>query len=354
MNPTDNTLYPIGDVAHRTGLSVSAIRFYSDEGIVTPTDVTAAGHRLYGVRAIAELDFIRTLRALGTGLEQIRQVLAGEASLHYLLAEHLDVVERQEQDLRNRRSVLRALVREADPAERIALMSRLVAMPDTERERLVTDFWHDVSADLPADVAERLHDVRPRLPGDPTAVQLEAWITLVELLRDTEFRRATRSYLLDVYATDPGAAMSTPPVQSFIASAGDDLMPRLIAAHASGLSPDDPHARGLAAELVHRSTEAVGAPVDDKLWDRVASGFAQIGRILHETLHDPDYAATHGRYLFLVATINGEASPDAALEAASHPGVAGARQPLLSELGPWLSEAILAAKQTGTSQVPRT
>lgn len=350
MNPTEDTLYPIGDVAHRTGLSVSAVRFYSDEGIVAPTEVTAAGHRLYGAHAIAELDFIRTLRELGTGLDQIRQVLAGETTLHYLLAEHLDVIERQERELRSRRSVLRALVREQHPAERIGLMSRLVTMPDAEREQLIANFWQEVSADLPADVAERLRDARPRLPDDPTAAQLDAWITLAELLQDTEFRRATRSYLQDTYATHPGAAMSTSPVQSFVASAGADLMPRLIAAHASGLSPDDPHARGLAAELVRQSAEAIGAPADEALWDRVASGFPQIGRVFHEALHDPDYTATHGRYLSLVATINGEASPDAELEAASRPDADSARQTLLSELGPWLSEAILAAKPSGTSQ----
>lgn len=350
MNPIDDTLYPIGDVAHRTGLSVSAIRFYADEGIVAPTDVTAAGHRLYGVQAIAELDFIRTLRELGTGLEQIRLVLAGETTLRYLLAEHLDVIERQERDLRSKRSVLRALVREEDPAERIGLMSRLVTMPDAERERLIADFWHEVSADLPADVAERVSHAGPRLPGDPAAAQLEAWITLAELLRDASFRSATRSYLRETYATDPGTTMSTPPVQNFIASAGEDLMPKLIAAHASGLAPDDPHTRGLAAELVYRTANALGAPVDDELWDRVASGFPQIGRVLHEALHDPDYAATYGRYLTLVATINGEASTHVGLEAAPNPDVDGTQETLLSELGPWLSEAILAAKPTGTSQ----
>jgi DNA-binding transcriptional MerR regulator len=348
MNSMDETLYPIGDVAHRTGLSVSAIRFYSDEGIVAPTDTTPSGHRLYGVQAIAELDFIRTLRELGTGLEQIRQVLAGDTTLQQLVSDHLDVVERQERELRIRRSVLRALVGQEDPAARIGLMSRLVTMPDAERDRLIADFWQEVSADLPADVAARTSTVEPRLPGDPTAAQLEAWITLAELLQDAEFRIATRSYLRETYATGPGDTMSTPPVQSFIASAGEDLMPKLIAAHASELAPDDPHVRGLAAELVHRTAAAFGAPVDDELWARIASGFSRMGRILREALHDPDYEATHGRYLSLVATINGAAAPDAELEAALGPGTGRAGETLLDELGPWLSEAILAAKPTRT------
>ena len=351
MNTTDDTLnpnlYPIGDVAHRTGLSVSAIRFYSDEGIVPPTEMTAAGHRLYGPQAIATLDFVRTLRELGTGLEQVRRLLTGETTLRLLLAEHLDVIERQERELRVRGSVLRALVREESPAERIGLMSRLVTMPDAERERLIADFWQEVSADLPADVAEEVRAVRPRLPADPTAAQLEAWITLAELLRDDEFRAAARSYLRETYAAGPGATVSTRPVQRFIAAAGEDVVPKLMAAHASGLAPDDPHVRELATRLVHESAGAIGVPLDDELWERIASGFPRIGQVLHEAVHDPDYVVTHGRYLSLVATINGEPSPDAELEAASGPGAAGASGTVLSELGPWLSEAILAAWPTG-------
>ncbi|MEU4363103.1 MerR family transcriptional regulator [Promicromonospora sp. NPDC023987] len=345
-HPVDD-LYPIGDVARRTGLSVSAIRFYSDEDIVAATHLTPAGHRLYGIEAIARLDFIRTMRELGTGLEQIRRVLAGEATLHYVLAEHLDVVERQESDLRARRAVLRALVREQDPGRRIGLLGKLVAMPDAERERLVEGFWQEVSADLTADDAARLGSLRPRLPADPTAAQLEAWTTLADLVQDPAFRAATRSYLQETYATWPGAAIGAAPVQDLISSAGQDVVPKLMAAHAAGLSADDPHARGLAAQLVHQTAAALGASLDDELWERLAAGFPQVDRIAHESLHDPGYTATHGRYLALVATINGAAPPDAELEAASAPGAAGAPGHL-STLGPWLSEAILAAHRSDT------
>ncbi|MFD7024411.1 MerR family transcriptional regulator [Promicromonospora sukumoe] len=342
MNTTDDTLYPIGDVARRTGLSVSAIRFYSDEGIVAPTDVTPAGHRLYGMRAIAALEFIRTLRDLGTGLDQVRRLLAGETTLPYLLAEHLDVVERQEHDLRARRTVLRALVSHDDPADRIRLMSRLVTMPDADRERLVTDFWQEVGADLPADAADRVRAERPRLPSDPTAAQLDAWVTLAELLQDDDFRRATRSYLRDTYATDVGAMVSTPRFQGFVADAGADLMPRLIAAHATGLSPQDPHARQLAARLVEQTAAAVGATPDEHLWEVLAQGFVRMPQTLHEALNDPEYTGTHGRYLALVATINGQPSPDAELESALSP--TGRDTTPESELGVWLAHAVRAAR----------
>ncbi|MGV9769867.1 helix-turn-helix domain-containing protein [Microbacterium sp. NPDC003461] len=81
MNISEDTLSSIGEVAHRTELSVSAIRYYADEGLVQPTDATDGGHRLYDVEAIARLEFVRTLRDLDTGLEQVRPVLAGTTSL---------------------------------------------------------------------------------------------------------------------------------------------------------------------------------------------------------------------------------------------------------------------------------
>ena len=42
-----NQLYSTGDVARRTGLSVSAIRFYADQGVVAPTGLSEGGFRQY-------------------------------------------------------------------------------------------------------------------------------------------------------------------------------------------------------------------------------------------------------------------------------------------------------------------
>jgi DNA-binding transcriptional MerR regulator len=72
-----DTLYSIGDLARRTGLTVKAIRFYSDRGIVLPTDRSPAGYRLYDIDAVARLDLVRTLRELGLDLPTIRKVVPG-------------------------------------------------------------------------------------------------------------------------------------------------------------------------------------------------------------------------------------------------------------------------------------
>ncbi|MEV4474648.1 MerR family transcriptional regulator [Nonomuraea salmonea] len=295
----DNDLYPIGDVARRTGLSVSAIRYYSDAGIVAPTRLTEAGYRLYDVRAIARLELIRTLRELDAGLLDIRQLLAGETSLHDLLAAHLELVERQERDLRARRAVLRTLVRQRGTAAQAALMHRLVSMRDDERERLIDDFWSGVggSLDLPSGIVDRLRELRPCLPDDPSAEQLEAWIELADLLQDEEFRAAVRAHLQDVYGTFPGSELAAPATWDFIHEEGAKIGDDLVTAYHQGLPPHDPRVE----ELVVRLAELAGSGSRQRL----AATFLMV----QDLPEDPEYDATYGRYVALVGRINGTPLP---------------------------------------------
>ncbi|WP_426187931.1 MerR family transcriptional regulator [Microbacterium sp. TWP3-1-2b2] len=340
MTDTQPFLHLIGDVARRTGLSVSAIRYYSDEGLVRPTGETDGGHRLYDLDAIARFEFIRTLRDLDTGLDQIRRVLTGVVSLRDLLAEHLDVVEGRAKELQARRAVLRALVRKESTSERAKLLQRLVTMSDTERQQLVDDFLASVSADLPDAAVEKMRDAHPRLPEDPSPEQLEAWIGLSELLRDEKYREETRVYLRETYATEVGRWMSTPAVQEFISSAGGDLMPKLGAARGAGLASDDPLVIRLADQFIQQSASAAGVTPDDALRKRLANVYSRVDEITSEALQHEGYRATEGRYLELVAIINGQPSPDAELVRAA--GTAGDQEPGLRRFGLWLSEAILA------------
>lgn len=322
-------LQPIGDVARRTGLSVSAIRFYADEGIVPASGLNTAGHRMYDVTAVARLELIRTLRDLGTGLDEIRRLLAGETTLRYLLAEHLELVERQDRDLRARRSVLRALNRHEHPVRRAAVMRRLVTMSDEDRERLVDDFWAETGADLPADFAERLGAMRPRLPDDPSTAQLDAWIELADLLRDTTFRAGVRAYLRDTYTGFPATVMTSTPVQDYI-HGPHEVMERIVNAHRSGLPADSGYARELAARLVQDTCETLGVPDSPQRRERMAAGFRMIAELEDEE-HDDRYEATHGRYLSLVNAVNAT-TPDRYADID------------MGELGHWLATALTPAQ----------
>ncbi|MFD1544080.1 MerR family transcriptional regulator [Nonomuraea guangzhouensis] len=82
-------LYTIGELAHRTGLPVRTIRFWSDSGILPPTGRTAGGYRLYDEAAAARLELVRMLRDLGIGLAAVQDVLSRQVTVAELARVHL-------------------------------------------------------------------------------------------------------------------------------------------------------------------------------------------------------------------------------------------------------------------------
>ena len=73
-NKAAPTLISIGDVAHRTGLAVSAIRYYEAEGLVSARR-TPGGKRQFLRSDIRRLSFVLIAQQLGFSLEEIRQQL---------------------------------------------------------------------------------------------------------------------------------------------------------------------------------------------------------------------------------------------------------------------------------------
>ncbi|MFD5828819.1 MerR family transcriptional regulator [Lentzea sp. NPDC060358] len=244
-------LYPIGDVARRTGLSVSAIRFYADEGVVTPTSHTDSGYRLYDIEAIARLELVRTLRDLGASLEDVRRHLADETSLHDLAAMHLVIVERELRHLKARRAVLRTVAREKSDARQVALMHELVSMSDEDRERLLDEFWTEVTDGLTVHPAfvEHLHRMRPELPWEPETGQLQAWIELADLVRDADFRSEVREFFHASFAS-PRAFAATSPERMAAVEAHRLVEVEAREAERAGVAPDSPRGREIAGRLL--------------------------------------------------------------------------------------------------------
>ena len=70
-----NDVIPIGALAKRTGLAVSAIRFYESKGLLT-SQRTAGNQRRFLRSDIRRLSFILIAQRLGLGLVEIEQALA--------------------------------------------------------------------------------------------------------------------------------------------------------------------------------------------------------------------------------------------------------------------------------------
>ena len=69
-----NEILSIGDVAERTGLAVSAIRFYEEQGLVHPTR-NPGGQRRFRCSDIRRLSFVMIAQRLGFPLAEIRACL---------------------------------------------------------------------------------------------------------------------------------------------------------------------------------------------------------------------------------------------------------------------------------------
>jgi MerR family redox-sensitive transcriptional activator SoxR len=68
-------LLSIGEVADRTGVAPSALRFYESEGFLTSTR-TSGGQRRFHREVLRRVAFIRAAQRVGLSLEEIRAALA--------------------------------------------------------------------------------------------------------------------------------------------------------------------------------------------------------------------------------------------------------------------------------------
>ena len=68
-------LLTIGEVAERTGVAVSALRFYDAEGFITSVR-SAGGQRRFSREVLRRIAFIRVAQTVGLSLDEIRDALA--------------------------------------------------------------------------------------------------------------------------------------------------------------------------------------------------------------------------------------------------------------------------------------
>lgn len=73
LRPTD--LLSIGDIAARTGLAVSAIRYYEEQGLVLP-ERNRGNQRRFLRSDIRRISFIRIAQQLGLTIADIKDLLA--------------------------------------------------------------------------------------------------------------------------------------------------------------------------------------------------------------------------------------------------------------------------------------
>jgi MerR family copper efflux transcriptional regulator len=111
----------IGELARRSGVEPTAIRYYERIGLMPPAARRESGYRDYAEEAAARLGFIRAAQSIGLTLGEIRETLAfrdrGEVPCAHVAA----LIERHAAQLRQRISALETMRRDL---ERMAKKAR--------------------------------------------------------------------------------------------------------------------------------------------------------------------------------------------------------------------------------------
>ncbi len=126
----------IGVLARGSGVRVRTLRFYEEQGLITPLGRTSKGYRLYGPAALDDLAFVKGAKRLGLHLDQIGDLLQirreGQCPCkrtRELVSERLQEAEAALREIRDLRDHLRRTVREweAEPSSDARSPCRSVA-----------------------------------------------------------------------------------------------------------------------------------------------------------------------------------------------------------------------------------
>jgi DNA-binding transcriptional MerR regulator len=102
-------MYKIGDFSRITGMTVKALRYYDEEGILAPSSRTDNSYRYYDEHDFRRAQLITFLRGLKFSIAEIKDVLAGytgEDDLSYYLAEKKALIMRQ---IKSERELIRSI-----------------------------------------------------------------------------------------------------------------------------------------------------------------------------------------------------------------------------------------------------
>ncbi|GEL18494.1 helix-turn-helix domain-containing protein [Pseudonocardia asaccharolytica] len=259
------TLLTIGQLARRSGVPVRTIRFWSDAGVLPPTDRSTGGYRRYDAAAVARLDLVRTLRELGLGLDQIRAVLLRRRRVDEVAATHIHAINSQIRALRVQRAVCTLLARGGHTEREIALMNDLARLSAAQRQQVIDDFVEHVftgtDPEAPgAGIATAMRQLPAELPEEPTTEQVEAWVELAELVADPSFRARAREMAVAGSAAEQSPQVDAAAVAEHaggaLAAGVDPGSPEAAAVlERIGVGDLDPSARAEVAERIATFTD---------------------------------------------------------------------------------------------------
>ena len=123
----------INEVETLAGISKKNIRFYEEQGLLSPRRNSENGYRDYGEAEVDVLRRIKLLRKLGVSIEDIRRMLSGEHTVADGMRRHLVTLERERRNLELSAELCRELQNEDRPLTELDAAVLLERMDVLER-----------------------------------------------------------------------------------------------------------------------------------------------------------------------------------------------------------------------------
>ena len=123
----------INEIEALTGITKKNIRFYEEQGLLSPRRNSENGYRDYGEQELLILRRIRLLRKLGVPIEEIRQMFAGTPTVGDGMRRHLVTLERERRNLEQSIGLCRELQNQEVPIDALDVEDILARMEQLER-----------------------------------------------------------------------------------------------------------------------------------------------------------------------------------------------------------------------------
>ncbi len=124
----------INEVEARVGITKKNIRFYEQEGLLSPRRNRENGYRDYSQQEVDTLMRIKLLRKLGLPLEEIRRLQAGEQTVADAMRRHMIMLERERSNVERAMALCAELQQAPERLELLDAAGVLERMERMERD----------------------------------------------------------------------------------------------------------------------------------------------------------------------------------------------------------------------------
>ena len=124
----------INQVEQLVGITKKNIRFYEEQGLLSPGRNRENGYRDYSDEDVRKLEQIKLLRKLGLPLEEIRMMQGGKSTVADSMKRHLVTLEREQQNVKHSMKLCEMLKEKEGLLSELDAYSLLSQMEEMERE----------------------------------------------------------------------------------------------------------------------------------------------------------------------------------------------------------------------------